>query len=159
MLLHIFIGVLLNAFCVIYEVRPPMAYISLTGSHLLFMALHMRIGQVVLMIVSLRVVILSFLVRHRFLGNLASNAQLLAPPQRLSIKPWLMALLRLSSFSIYWEMHILSNFAPTLWCDNLGATYLSTNSIFHARTKHVEVDYHFVRDRVEKKEIKSHFIS
>jgi histone deacetylase 1/2 len=55
-------------------------------------------------------------------------------------------------------MQVPSVSVPTIWCDNLGATYLSTNPIFHARTKHVEVDYHFLRDQVAKKEIQIHFI-
>jgi histone deacetylase 1/2 len=56
------------------------------------------------------------------------------------------------------DLQVPSVSAPTIWCDNLGATYLSANHIFHARTKHVEVDYHFVRDRVAKKEIQIRFV-
>ena len=47
---------------------------------------------------------------------------------------------------------------PTIWCDSIGATYLSANPIFHTRTTHVEVDYLFFRDRVPKKEIEIFFV-
>ena len=48
---------------------------------------------------------------------------------------------------------------PTLWCDNLGATYLAAYPVFHARTKHVEVDFHFVRERVASGQLCVQFIS
>jgi hypothetical protein len=37
------------------------------------------------------------------------------------------------------ELNLAKYYAATLWCDNLGATYLSANPVFHARAKHVEV--------------------
>jgi hypothetical protein len=46
-----------------------------------------------------------------------------------------------------------------LWCDNMGAKYQASHPIFHGRMKHVEVDYHFVRDRVAKKLLDVRFIS
>lgn len=49
--------------------------------------------------------------------------------------------------------------SPILWCDNLWETYLTANPVFHAITKHIEIDYHFVRKRVANKQLQVCFIS
>ncbi|XP_021834130.1 uncharacterized protein LOC110773931 [Prunus avium] len=33
-------------------------------------------------------------------------------------------------------------------CDNLSTTYMAANLVFHSRTKHIGLDYHFVRERI-----------
>jgi histone deacetylase 1/2 len=48
---------------------------------------------------------------------------------------------------------------PCLWCDNLGANYLSANTVFNARTKHIEIDYYFVRERIASNNLAIKFIS
>ncbi|XP_073368048.1 uncharacterized protein [Aegilops tauschii subsp. strangulata] len=56
------------------------------------------------------------------------------------------------------ELGINHSSVARLWSDNIGASYLSANPVFHARTKHIEVDYHFVRERVAKKLLDIRFI-
>ena len=66
---------------------------------------------------------------------------------------------------VMWVQKLLGEFgishprAARLWCDNIGATYLTANPVFHARTKHIEIDYHFVRERVAAKLLDVRFIS
>ena len=48
------------------------------------------------------------------------------------------------------ELGVKAPKSARLWCDNLEATYLSANPVLHTRTKHIEVDYHFVRERVSQ---------
>lgn len=49
------------------------------------------------------------------------------------------------------ELGVSLEQSPILRCDNLGATYLSANPVFHTRAKHIEIDFHFVRERVTNK--------
>ena len=48
---------------------------------------------------------------------------------------------------------------PMLWCDNVSALALASNPIFHARTKHIEVDYHYIREKVLNRDLQINFIS
>jgi histone deacetylase 1/2 len=57
------------------------------------------------------------------------------------------------------ELGVSQSKAAVLWCDNIGATYLAANPVFHARTKHIEVDYHFVHERVAQKLLDIRFMA
>ncbi|CAH9089925.1 unnamed protein product [Cuscuta europaea] len=50
--------------------------------------------------------------------------------------------------SILFELGVPISQPVRLLCDNISASYLSTNPIQHARSKHISIDYHFVRERV-----------
>ena len=55
--------------------------------------------------------------------------------------------------SLLSELRIESKNIPTVWVDNLSAIALASNPVLHARTKHIEIDVHFVRDKVIRKEL------
>ena len=53
---------------------------------------------------------------------------------------WLCNLLR--------ELHVPLYTATLVFCDNVSAIYMSVNPVQHQRTKHIEIDIHFVREKV-----------
>jgi len=48
---------------------------------------------------------------------------------------------------------------PTIWCDKSEALSLATNPVSHARTKHIEVDVHFIREKVTNRNIQLRYLS
>ena len=47
------------------------------------------------------------------------------------------------------ELQVPMSRPPTLFCDNIGATYLCSYPVLHSRMKHISLDYHFVREQVQ----------
>ena len=46
------------------------------------------------------------------------------------------------------ELQLPLQYRPIAWYDNLGAHALAHNPIYHSRTKHIEVDVHFMREKI-----------
>ncbi len=40
-----------------------------------------------------------------------------------------------------------------IYCDNISSILLANNPVYHARTKHIEVHYHFIKKKVLAKKI------
>jgi hypothetical protein len=55
--------------------------------------------------------------------------------------------------SVLADLSIRLNHVLCLWCDNMGVTYMTVNPHFHGRTKHIEVDFHFVHERVARRHL------
>ncbi|PKU80918.1 Retrovirus-related Pol polyprotein from transposon TNT 1-94 [Dendrobium catenatum] len=57
---------------------------------------------------------------------------------------------------VIWIRRILTDFGipqdvPTdIFCDNTSAIALANNHVFHARTKHIEIDHRFLRDHIQQ---------
>lgn len=63
---------------------------------------------------------------------------------------WMQSLLK--------ELNIPQKNVPIIWCDNIGANALVANPVYHSRTKHIELDVHFIRDKFLAKELDVKYI-
>ncbi|RVW78272.1 Retrovirus-related Pol polyprotein from transposon RE1 [Vitis vinifera] len=59
--------------------------------------------------------------------------------------------------SLLSELQTKMTMVPVIWCDNISTVSLSTNPVLHSRTKHMELDLYFVREKVmERKLVVNH---
>ncbi|CAM8975505.1 unnamed protein product [Rhodiola kirilowii] len=84
--------------------------------------------------------------RQQTVSRSSAEAEYRAVANAVAESCWLRQLLS--------ELHQLPRQATIVFCDNISAVYLSTNPVQHQRTKHVEIDLHFVRERVALGEVR-----
>lgn len=60
--------------------------------------------------------------------------------------------------SLLTELGIRLKQPSLIWCDNLSTKALASNPVQHARSKHIEIDVHFIRDMIFSKEIDVQYI-
>ncbi|CAN4098284.1 unnamed protein product [Withania somnifera] len=69
-----------------------------------------------------------------------------------------------STCEIIWLHHLLSEIGvkhPTpskLGCDNQVVLHIASNSVYHERTKHIEVDRHFIREKIRENLISTGYV-
>ncbi|XP_019093329.1 PREDICTED: uncharacterized protein LOC109129522 [Camelina sativa] len=79
--------------------------------------------------------------KQRSVSRSSTEAEYRAVANTASELKWICSLLT--------ELGIDLPLAPVIYCDNIGATYLCANPVFHSKMKHVALDYHFVRENVQ----------
>lgn len=63
---------------------------------------------------------------------------------------WIKQLLRELKFGEVDQMELV--------CDNQAALHIASNPVFHERTKHIEIDCHFVREKILSRDIITKFV-
>jgi hypothetical protein len=65
----------------------------------------------------------------------------------------------IAACEVVWLQKLLSDLGQpmdalvVIYCDNISSILLANNPVYHARTKHIEVHYHFIKEKVLAKEI------
>lgn len=60
--------------------------------------------------------------------------------------------------NLFQDLQIQDQGPATLFCNNQAALHIAANPIFHEQTRHIEIDYHFVRDKIMEGKLTTKFV-
>lgn len=55
------------------------------------------------------------------------------------------------------DLHLVQEHPTTIYCDNNSTISMTKNPVFHARTKHIEIRHHYIRDLVQDGQVELQF--
>ena len=94
---------------------------------------------------------LSWSAKKQFtVARFCAKAEYRSIPSVTAELPWLSFILR--------DIGIPLTHPPILQCDNMSALHMTINPVFHGRTIHIELDYHFVWEKVVLTTLETRFV-